>query len=240
MCVQQEKTLINRKNEAEKSFGTAKQKKQEVETEFNRKKREKQPGKASKFVEQFSQDIKALIDVVSEKERKTKEPKVFIEPIASNSGSKDNTPLAFKRVLRKKGEETKEEARNQPVRKVTIKVPAQKRAPKETPYAPFGTGRRKKMDDIDLAIVYGNVTIIPPKTCAKLVDEITKDGMLKNVQFYYEHLDNDEQREVEEAVLLYLDIYIRKLCWKLKIKYWHNYMTIQMQEDYQLWRRTSI
>lgn len=56
------------------------------------------------------------------------------------------------------------------------------------------------MDGIDLALVSSNVTVIPPKNCAELVDEITKDGMLKNVQFYYEHLDNDEQREVEEAV----------------------------------------
>lgn len=35
--------------------------------------------------------------------------------------------------------------------------------------------------------------------------------MLKNVQFYYEHLDDDEQREVEEAVLLYLGIYKKAL-----------------------------
>lgn len=34
---------------------------------------------------------------------------------------------------------------------------------------------------------------------------------MKNVQFYYEHLEDDEQREVEEAVLLYLDIYKKAL-----------------------------
>lgn len=44
-----------------------------------------------------------------------------------------------------------------------------------------------------------------------MVDEITKDGKLKNVQFYYEHLDDDEEREVEELVLLYLDIYKKTL-----------------------------
>ncbi|XP_059072498.1 uncharacterized protein LOC131873613 [Cryptomeria japonica] len=146
-----------------------------------------------------------------EKGRKRKEPEIFIEPIPSDSGTEDDTPLAFKRVLRKKGEESKEEARKQPVRKVTIKVPAKKKAPKETPSAPFGTGRRKKMDDTNLAIGIGNVTIIPPKTCAELVDEIIENGMLKNVQLYYEHLDDDEQREVEEAVLLYLDIYKKAL-----------------------------
>lgn len=35
--------------------------------------------------------------------------------------------------------------------------------------------------------------------------------MLKNVQFYYEHLDDDEQRENEEAFLLYLDIFKKAL-----------------------------
>lgn len=198
-------------DEAEKSFSTAKQKKQDVETEFNQKKREKQQGKARKFVEQVSQDIEALIDVVMEKGRKRKEPEIFIKPVAIESGSDDDTTLAFKRVLRKKTEETKVEAKKQPVRKVTIRVPTQKWAPKETPSAPSSTGRRKKMDDIDLALVTGNVTIIPPKTCVELVDEITKDGMLKIVQFYYENLDDDEKREVEEAVLLYLDIYKKTL-----------------------------
>lgn len=114
-------------------------------------------------------------------------------------------------VLRKKTEETKVEGKMQPVRKVTIKVPTQKQDPKETFSTPSGTGRIKKKDDIDLTLVFGNITIIPPKICVELVYEITKDGMLKNVQFYYEHLDGDEQREVEEAILLYLDIYKKAL-----------------------------
>lgn len=128
------------------------------------------------------------MEVVPAKGRKRKEPKIFIEPIPPKFGTEDDIPLAFKRVLRKKDEEPKEEARKQPVRKVTIKVsaskPAKKRAPKETsltPYAPSGTGRRKNKEDIDLSIVTGNVSIIPHKTCAELIDEITKDGILKNI-----------------------------------------------------------
>lgn len=35
--------------------------------------------------------------------------------------------------------------------------------------------------------------------------------MLKNVKFYYEKLEDDEQRDVEEVVLLYLDIYKKAL-----------------------------
>lgn len=66
------------------------------------------------------------MDVVLAKGRKRKEPEIFIEPIPSDSGTKDDSPLAFKRVLRKKGGDSKEEERKQPVRKVTIKVPTSK------------------------------------------------------------------------------------------------------------------
>lgn len=194
--------------EAENSCGIAKQKSQEIEIEFKQKKREKKEGKERKFVQKVSQDIKELIDVVLKKGGKRKNPKVHIDPLTIESKSKDDTPLAFKRVVRKKIEETKVEAKKQPVRKVTFKIPSQKQAPKLTTSAAINTTNRKSDNDTDTAIHSGNV---PPKTCTKLVDEITKDGMLKNVQFYYDHLEDDEQRDVEEGVLLYLDIYKKAL-----------------------------
>lgn len=89
--------------------------------------------------------------------------------------------MAFKRVVRKKKKETKVEDKRQLVRNVTFKIPAQKQALKSTPKATSSIAKRNKKSDIDLAIQSANVTIIPPKTCAKLVDEITKDGRLKNV-----------------------------------------------------------
>lgn len=168
-------------DEAEKPYGTAQQKTHQVETKFNRKKREKQEGKERKFVEKVSPDIKALIDVVPEKDRKRKNPEVHLELVIVESESKDNTPLELKRVVRKKTEETKVEAKNQTVRKVTFKIPAQKKVPKVTTSTASSTTKRKKKNDTDTTIQSGNVL---PKTCAKLVDEITKDGMLKNVQFY--------------------------------------------------------
>lgn len=74
--------------------------------------------------------------------------------------------MAFKRVVRKKPEETKAEAKKQPVRKVTINILAQKKSPKATPLSASGTAKRKKKSDIDLVIESSNVTIIPHKTCA--------------------------------------------------------------------------
>lgn len=77
-----------------------------------------------KFVQEVSKEIKALIDVVPKKGRKRKDLVVHTEPVTVESKFKDNTPLAFKRVVRKKPEEPKVEAKKQPVRKVTIKLPA--------------------------------------------------------------------------------------------------------------------
>lgn len=48
-------------------------------------------------------------------------------------------------------------------------------------------------------------------TCAELIDEITKDEMLKNVSIYYEDLEDDEKNEIEEAIFLYMDIYKKAL-----------------------------
>lgn len=48
-------------------------------------------------------------------------------------------------------------------------------------------------------------------TCAELINEVTKDGILKNVPNSYEALDDNEQYEIEEAVLSHLDIYKKDL-----------------------------
>lgn len=72
-------------NEAENPCGTAQQKTQEVETKFNGKKREKKEGKASKFMEKVSKDIKALIDFVPEKGRNRKDLEVHIGSVTAES-----------------------------------------------------------------------------------------------------------------------------------------------------------
>lgn len=69
---------------------------------------------------------------------------------------------------------------------------------------------------IDEAIESGNVTITPPMTCVELIDEITKDGVLKNVSNFYEDLEDNKKNEIEEAILLYLDIYKKALVEILK------------------------
>lgn len=76
---------------------------------------------------------------------------------------------------------------------------------------PASSSKKKKKEDIDEAIKSGNVSIIPPMSCVELIDEITRNGMLKNIPHYYEHLDDNEQKEIEEVVLLYLDIYKKAL-----------------------------
>lgn len=109
-------------DETKKHCGTTQQKTFEVETKFNWKKRKNQEGKASKFVQEVSKEIKPLIDAIVEKGRKRKDLVVHIEPVARDSKTDDETPLAFKRVVRKKLEESKVEPKKQSVRKVTIKL----------------------------------------------------------------------------------------------------------------------
>lgn len=53
-------------------------------------------------------------------------------------------------------------------------------------------------------------------TCAELIDEVTKDGILKNVSNFSEDLDDNEKNEIEEAILLHLDIYKKTLVEILK------------------------
>lgn len=100
--------------------------------------------------------------------------------------------------------EKDEKTRKQSERKVTFKIrtsqvaeekPTQKKRPvKET----SASSRKKKKEDIDKAIEIGNVTIIPPMSCVELIDEITRDGMLKNIQHYFEHLDKMNKKKLSK------------------------------------------
>lgn len=135
----------------------------------------KQEGKARKFVQEVWEDIKALIDAVLEKGRKRKDLVVHIEPVTADSKFEDDTPLAFKRVVRKKPKEPKVEAKEQSVRKVTIKLLAQKQAPKATPSVASSIFRRKK-SDIDLALENGKWLLYHPWLVLKLLMKLLRMG----------------------------------------------------------------
>lgn len=87
--------------------------------------------------------------------------------------------------------------------------PTRKRKPiKES--AP--TPGKKKKSDLDVALESGkSINVIGPLCVAELIDQITTDGILSNIQHYYGNMDDKEQKEIEEAILLYLNIYKKAL-----------------------------
>lgn len=71
------------------------------------------------------------------------------------------------------------------------------------------TPGKKKKSDLDIALESGkSVKVISPLFVVELIDQNAKDGILSNMQHYYGDMDDKEQKEIEESVLLYLDIYI--------------------------------
>lgn len=52
--------------------------------------------------------------------------------------------------------------------------------------------------------------IIPPLSIQELIDEIIKDGNLKNISVYYVNMDYNDQRKIE-VVILYMDVFSKAL-----------------------------
>lgn len=154
----------------------------------------------------------SLVATTSKGVMKRKKLETFIAHVASGSETEDEPPKIpkiYMRIQRKKPEEGKlEKTKVTPL--ATHKQPLKERKPiekrnliKET--AP--TLGKKKKSNLDMALECNkSVKVIPPLSIDELVEQITKDGILSNIQYYYEHMDDIEQKEIEEAVLLYFDI----------------------------------
>lgn len=53
--------------------------------------------------------------------------------------------------------------------------------------------------------------IVAPLSIQELIDEIIKDGNLNNMFVYYENMDVKNQRQIEEAAILYIDVFSKAL-----------------------------
>lgn len=74
------------------------------------------------------------------------------------------------------------------------------------------TPDKKKKSDLDKTLESSkSVKVIGPLSVAELIDQITKDGILRKIHHYYGDMDDKEQKEIEESILLYLDIYKKAL-----------------------------
>lgn len=74
---------------------------------------------------------------------------------------------------------------------------------------------KKQKFELDEALksdkVEGAYNVVPPMTLKEIIDEILKDGNLKNVPVYYENFDNKDQRAIEESIVQYMDVYSKAL-----------------------------
>lgn len=93
---------------------------------------------------------------------------------------------------------------------------------KKVKYEPIPSSRLKRgrriKSNLDEAIESGKLEttqikyhIVPLLSTQELIDEIIKDGKLKNIFVYYENLDDNDTRQIEEVVVLHLDIFSRIL-----------------------------
>lgn len=76
------------------------------------------------------------------------------------------------------------------------------------------SGKKQKYE-LDESLKSGKLdesyTIVPPLTLSELINQIVKEGNLKNVLVYYENCDESEQRSIEEAIIEYLNTYSKVL-----------------------------
>lgn len=47
---------------------------------------------------------------------------------------------------------------------------------------------------------------MPPITLKEIIDEVLKDDNLKNVPLYHENFYDQDQRDIEEEIVWYMDV----------------------------------
>lgn len=182
--------------------------------------------------------IQASLEVGTNKGiSKRKKPETFIDPIESSSEIEEETlkiPKIYMRIHRKKLEEEKLQKTKvtPPVAQKKIlkeRKPTEKRKPaKES--APFPD--KKKKLDLDKTLESGkSVKDTGPLSVVELIDQITKDGILSNIQHYYGDMDDKEQRR-QRNQFCYTQTYIRKIYLRLRRKYQKICIISQMLGDY--------
>lgn len=93
---------------------------------------------------------------------------------------------------------------------------------KKAKFDPVPASRPKRgvrtKSDLDEVIESGKMEttkskyhIIPPLLVQELIDEIIKDGNLENISIYYKNMDDNDKRQIEEAVVLYVDVFSKAL-----------------------------
>lgn len=183
------KALLEAPNEPkEEVFGSA----ETIEILIQSKKRVK---KVEAFVRKGSRQAKAIKEDVLKKTSTTEDELAAPQPeahLSSVGTSKGDLSATFKRVVRKRDPSPattpsprRTRQKQQAVRSLVRKVTHKKKL----------TPKKKKRTNSDLAPL------------DILLNEITEEGKLKNIEKIYDTLSANEKEQVEEGVILHMDMY---------------------------------
>lgn len=67
----------------------------------------------------------------------------------------------------------------------------------------------------------------------EIIDEVVKEGNLKNIHVYYENCDDKDQRAIEEVVVQYMNVF-RKALLELS-----SMIPKELYEILDVWRHTT-
>lgn len=126
---------------------------------------------------------------ITKDELQAQQPKTHLSLVATSS--KSDMPAEFKRVVRKRQPSpvSTPSPRRTRQKQQAVRSPVKKTTPKKK-LTPKKKRTQQNISSID-----------------KLLDEITEEGKLKNVEKLYDTLSADEKEQVENSVILHLDIY---------------------------------
>lgn len=104
--------------------------------------------------------------------------------------------------------------------KVVKKLPSSEGQPSKKPIVGAEQSSRprpskKPKSELDEVLksgkLEGKYTIVPPMSLSQIVDEVIKEGNLKHISEYYENCDENDEREIEEVIEEYMNIYKKTL-----------------------------
>lgn len=184
------KTLLEAPREPqEEVFGSA----ETIESQIQSHKRVK---KVEAVVRRGSRQAKAIKENVmkqtsiTEDELAAPQPKTHLSRVGTSL--ENDMPATFKRVVRKRDPSlaTTPSPRRTRQKQQAVRSPVRKTTPKKKL-----TPKKKKRTNQNMAPL------------DILLNEITKEGKLKNIQKLYDTLTVDEKEQVESSVILHMDMY---------------------------------
>lgn len=167
-------------------FGNAETIESKVSMQKRTKKRDKFIRDASKKAQEIKENVMNLSGILAS-ELKGLQPEAHISPVDTSSDSDSGKTAEFKRVERKRKPSQVPSPSSKKTR-ILRKKQQVVREPKKKP-----TPKRKQ------------TPIIP--TLNDLLNEVTHEGNLSNVNKLYHSFNNTDMETIEESIVLHLDIY---------------------------------